>query len=164
MFQVVLRMIFLTQFYNNGLLQCTLWEIHNASQATAEWPPSTLWLWMAQGFAWGSGECSYPILCLRLSNARGLSLTTLHDVFLRFQHEISSTLPMTKTVAIQIAALELCSRIGEPFEDEASCGRAFNEYVSGVLKKGEVDCELKPCPSGHHDKIDQYIQKANIYQ
>ena len=36
MFQVVLRMIFLTQFYSNGLLQRTLREIHNASQATAE--------------------------------------------------------------------------------------------------------------------------------
>jgi len=69
---------------------------------------------------------------------------------------------MTKTVAIQIAALELCSRMGEPFEDEASCGRAFDECVSGVLEKGEADCELKPCPSGHHDKIDQCIQEANI--
>ena len=36
MFQDVPRMIFLTQFYSNGLLQCMLREIHNASQAAAE--------------------------------------------------------------------------------------------------------------------------------
>ena len=36
MFQVVLRMIFLTQFCSNGFLERTLREIHNASQAAAE--------------------------------------------------------------------------------------------------------------------------------
>jgi len=36
MFQVILRMIFLTQFYSNGHFQRTLREIHNASQAAAE--------------------------------------------------------------------------------------------------------------------------------
>ena len=42
MFQVIPRTIFLTQFYSNGHLQCTLREIHNASQAAAERPPSAL--------------------------------------------------------------------------------------------------------------------------
>jgi len=36
MFQVVLRMIFFTQFCSNGFLERTLREIHNASQAAAE--------------------------------------------------------------------------------------------------------------------------------
>ena len=36
MFQVVLRMIFLTQFCSSGFLERTLREIHNASQAAAE--------------------------------------------------------------------------------------------------------------------------------
>ena len=36
MFQVIPRMIFLTQFYSNVLLQCTLQGIHNASQTAAE--------------------------------------------------------------------------------------------------------------------------------
>jgi len=35
-FQVVPRMIFLTQFYRDGFLQHTLREIHNASQAAVE--------------------------------------------------------------------------------------------------------------------------------
>ena len=90
---------------------------------------------------WPEAQEGAPIR-LRPPNARGLPLTTLHDVFLRFQHEISSTLPTTETVAVQIAASELCSRMGEPFEDEASHGRAFDECVSGVLEKGEADCEL----------------------
>ena len=111
---------------------------------------------------WPEAQEGAPILCLRPPNARGLPLTTLHDVFLRFQHEISSTLPTTETVAVQIAASELCSRMGEPFEDEASRGRAFDECVSGVLEKGEADCELKLYPSGHHGKIDRCIREANI--
>ena len=36
MFQVVLRMIFFTQFYRDGPIQRTLREIHNASQAAAK--------------------------------------------------------------------------------------------------------------------------------
>jgi len=111
----------------------------------------------AQHKVWPEAQEGAHILCLRPPNARGLSLTTLHDVFLRFQHEISSTLPTTETVAVQIAASELCSRIGKPFEDEASHGRAFDKCVSGVLEKGEADCELKPYPSSHHGKIDQCI-------
>ena len=110
---------------------------------------------------WPEAQEGAPIR-LRPPNARGLPLTTLHDVFLRFQHEISSTLPTTETVAVQIAASELCSRMGEPFEDEASRGRAFDECVSGVLEKGEADCELKLYPSGHHGKIDRCIREANI--
>ena len=113
MFQVVLRMIFLTQFYSNGLLQRTLREIHNASQATAEWPPSTLWLWTARGLAWGSGGCSYP-----LSSSSQCKRSSIDHIASRFQHEISSTLPTTETVAVQIAASKLCSRMGEPFEDK----------------------------------------------
>ena len=105
---------------------------------------------------------SASILCLHPPNARGLLLITLHNVFLCFQHKISRPLLATETVAVQIAASELCSRIEEPFEDEASRGRAFDECVSGILKKGEVDCKLKPYPSSHYDKIDQCIQEANI--
>ena len=67
---------------------------------------------------WPEAQKDAPILCLRPPNARGLPLTTLHHVFLRFQHETSSTLPTTETVAVQIAASELCSRMGEPFEDK----------------------------------------------
>ena len=111
---------------------------------------------------WPEAQKDAPILCLRPPNARGLPLTTLHHVFLRFQHETSSTLPTTETVAVQIAASELCSRMGEPFEDEASRSKAFDECVSGVLEKGEVGCQLKPYPSGHHGKIDQCIREANI--
>ena len=111
---------------------------------------------------WPEAQKNAPILCLRPPNARGLLLITLHDVFLHFQHEISRPLPATETVAVQIAALELCSRMGEPFEDEASRSKAFDECVSGVLEKGEVGCQLKPYPSGHHGKIDQCIREANI--
>jgi len=52
--------------------------------------------------------------------------------------------------------------MGEVFEDEASRGKAFDECVSGVLEKGETDCELKPYPSGHYGKIDQCIQEDNV--
>jgi len=117
----------------------------------------------AQPSVWPEAQEGAPILCLRPSDARGLPLTTLHHVFRRFQHEVSGPLAMTaETVAVQIAASELCSRMGEPFEDEASRGRAFDECVSGVLEKGEADCELKPYPSGHHGKIDRCIREANI--
>jgi len=106
----------------------------------------------AQHMVWLEVQKDAPILCLRPPNARGLPLITLHDIFLCFQHEISRPLPATEPVAVQIAALELCSRMGE----------AFNECVSGVLKKGEAGCQLKPYPSGHHGKIDQCIREANI--
>ena len=105
---------------------------------------------------WPEAQKGAPILCLRPSDARGLPLTTLHHVFLRFQREISSSLPTTETVAVQIAASELCSRMGEPFEDEASRSKAFDECVSGVLEKGEADCEL------NYGKIDRCIREANI--
>jgi len=101
---------------------------------------------------WPEAQKDAPILCLRPPNARGLPLITLHDVFLRFQHKISRPLPVTETVAVQIAASELCSRMGE----------AFDECVSGVLEKGEAECQLKPYPSGHHGKIDRCIPEANI--
>ena len=111
---------------------------------------------------WPEAQKGAPILCLRPPNARGLPLTTLHHVFLRFQHEISSPLPTTETVAVQIAASELCSRMGEPFEDEASRSKAFDECVSGVLEKGEAEHQLKPTPFGHYGKIDRCIQEADI--
>jgi len=116
----------------------------------------------AQPSVWPKAQKGTPILCLRPPNAIGLPLTTLHDVFLNFQHEISRPLPTTETVAVQIAASVLCSRMGEDFEDETSRGEVFDECVSGVLKKGEVDCELKPYPSGHYGKIDRCIREANI--
>ena len=117
----------------------------------------------AQPSVWPEAQEGAPILCLRPSDARGLPLTTLHHVFRCFQHEMSGPLAMTaETVAVQIAASELCSRMGEPFEDEASRGRAFDECVSGVLEKGEADCELKPYLSGHYGKIDRCIREANI--
>jgi len=106
---------------------------------------------------WPEAQKNAPILCLHPPNARGLLLITLHHVFLHFQHEISSPLPTTETVTVQIAASELCSRMGEPFEDEASRSKAFNECVSGVLKKGEAEHQLKPTPFGHYGKIDRCI-------
>jgi len=122
-------------------------------------PPSDF----AQPSVWPEAQEGAPILCLRPSDARGLPLTTLHHVFRRFQFEISRSLAMmTETVAVQIAASVLCSRMGEAFEDERSRGKAFDECVSGVLEKGEADCELKPYPSGHYGKIDRCIQEANI--
>ena len=61
MFQVVPRMIFLTQFYSNDSLERTLRAIHKGSQAAAEWPPCTLWLCTALGLARGSKGCSHPL-------------------------------------------------------------------------------------------------------
>ena len=110
---------------------------------------------------WPEAQEGAPIR-LRPPNARGLPLTTLHDVFLRLQREISSPLPTTETVAVQIAVSELCSRMGEPFEDEASRSKAFDECVSGALEKGEVERQLKPTPFGHYGKIDQCIQEVDI--
>jgi len=89
-------------------------------------------------------------------------LTILHDVFLHFQHEISRSLPTTETVAVQIAASELFSRMGGAFEDKTSCGKVFDECVSGILEKGETDCELKPHPLSHYSKIDWCIQEADV--
>ena len=103
-----------------------------------------------------------PILCLRLPNARGLPLTTLHHVFLHFQHEISRPLPTSETMAVQIAASELCSRMGEAFEDERTRSKAFDECVSGVLEKGVVECYLKPTLLGRCGKVDRCIEETNI--
>ena len=61
MFQVVLRIIFFTQFYSNDSLKWTLRAIHKASQAAAEWPPSALWLCTALGLAWDSEGYSHPL-------------------------------------------------------------------------------------------------------
>ena len=122
-------------------------------------PPSDF----AQPSVWPEAQEGAPILCLRPSDARGLPLTTLHHVFRRFQYEISRPLAMTtETVAVQIAASVLCSRMGEAFDDERSRGKAFDECVSGVLEKGEADWELKPYPSGHYGKIDRCIREANV--
>jgi len=90
----------------------------------------------ARHLVWPETQKDTPILCLRPSNARGLPLTTLHDIFLCFQHKISRPLPTTETVAVQIAAWELCSRMGGAFENEGSHGKAFDECVSGILEKG----------------------------
>ena len=108
----------------------------------------------ARHTVWPEAQKDTPILCLRPPNARGLPLTTLHDVFLRFQHEISRPLPMTETVAVQTAASELCSRMEGAFEDGTSRGKVFNECISGVLEKRETDCELKPHPLSRYGKID----------
>jgi len=122
-------------------------------------PPSDF----AQPSVWPEAQEGAPILCLRPSDARGLPLTTLHHVFRRFQYEISRPLAVTtETVAVQIAASVLCSRMGEAFDDERSRGKAFDECVSGVLEKGEADWELKPYPSGHYGKIDRCIREANV--
>jgi len=52
--------------------------------------------------------------------------------------------------------------MGEPFEDEASRSKAFDECVSGVLEKGKVERQLKPTPFGHYGKIDRCIQEVDI--
>ena len=116
----------------------------------------------ARHSVWPEAQKDAPILCLRPLNARGLPLTTLHDVFLCFQYETSRPLPTTETVAVQIAASELCSRMGEAFEDEASRGEAFDECVSDVLEKGEAERQLKPTPFSHYGKIDRCIQEADV--
>jgi len=104
---------------------------------------------------WPEAQKNTPILCLNPPNARGLPLTILHDVFLCFQYEISRPLPTTKTVAVQTAAWKLCSRMEGAFKDGTSRGKVFNEYISGVLEKGETDCKLKPHLLSHYGKIDQ---------
>ena len=116
----------------------------------------------ARRSVWPDAQKDTPILCLRPPSARGLPLATMHDVFLCFQHEISRSLPTTETVAVQIAAWELCSRMGGAFEDETSRGEVFDECVSGVLEKGETDCELKPHPLSRYGKIDRCIQEADV--
>ena len=116
----------------------------------------------ARHSVWPEAQKDTPILCLRPPNARGLPLATMHDVFLCFQHEISRSLPTTETVAVQIAAWELCSRMGEAFEDEGSRSKAFDECVSGVLEKGEAERQLKPTPFSHYGKIDRCIQEAHV--
>jgi len=119
---------------------------------------------VSSDFAWHSvwpeAQKDTPILYLCPPNARGFPLTTLYDVFLCFQHEIS--LPTTETVAVQIAAWELCSRMGGAFENGTSCSKVFNECVSGVLEKGETDCELKSHLLSHYGKIDWCIQEAHV--
>ena len=111
MFQVVLRMIFLTQstaidplnelFDNFSMLTR---QLLNDLPAPSEF---------AQPLVWPKVQETTPILCLRPPNARGRPLTTLHHVFRRFQYELSRPLPMTtKTVAVQIAASKLCFRMG----------------------------------------------------
>ena len=116
----------------------------------------------ARHTVWPEAQKDTPILCLRPPNARGLPLTTLHDIFLCFQHEISRPLPTTETVAVQIADWELCSRMGGAFEDETSRGEVFDECVSGVLKKGVVERYLRPTPFGRYGKVDRCIEEANI--
>ena len=116
----------------------------------------------AQHMVWPEAQKDTPILCLCPPNARGLPLTTLHDIFLRFQHEIPRPLSTTATVAVEIAAWNLCSRMGGAFEDEGSRGKAFDECVSGVLEKGETDCELKAHLLNHYGKIDRCIQEADV--
>jgi len=116
----------------------------------------------ARHTVWPEAQKDTLILCLRPPNARGLPLTTLHDIFLCFQHEISRPLPTTETMAVQIVTWELCSRMGGAFEDEISCGKVFDECVSGILEKGETDCELKPHLLSRYDKIDRCIQEADV--
>ena len=116
----------------------------------------------ARHTVWPEAQKDTPILCLRPPNARGLPLTTLHDIFLCFQHEISRPLPTTETVAVQIADWELCSRMGGAFEDETSRGEVFDECVSSILEKGETDCKLKPHLLSRYGKIDRCIQEADV--
>ena len=112
---------------------------------------------------WPEAQEATPILCLRPPNARGLPLTTLHDVFRCFQHETSRPVPTTdETVAVQIAAWNLCSKMGEAFEDEAERGEAFDVCVNGVLEKGKVEHKLQPHPASHWGTIDRCILEANI--
>ena len=112
---------------------------------------------------WPEVQERAPILCLRPPDARGLPLTTLHDVFCRFQLETSTPLPTTaETVAVQIAASELCARMGEAFGNESSRGKTFDECVNGVLGSGEADFNLQPDPVGCYGIIDQCIREANI--
>jgi len=52
--------------------------------------------------------------------------------------------------------------MGGAFENETSCGEVFDECVSGVLEKGETNCELKPYLLSHYGKIDWCIQEADV--
>jgi len=116
-----------------------------------------------QSSVWYKFQEATPILCLHPPNARGLPLITLHDVFRCFQHKMSRSVPMmTKTVAVQIAASKLCSKMGEAFKNEAECGGAFDECVNGVLEKGVVEHKLQPHPASHWGTVDWCILEANI--
>jgi len=112
---------------------------------------------------WRKAQEATPILCLRPPNARGLPLTTLHHAFRQFHYESSSPLPTTtETVAVQIAASQLCLRMGEAFNNEAERGEVFDECVDGILEKGEAECRFQPYPTSHYGKIDRCIREANI--
>ena len=107
---------------------------------------------------WRKAQEATPILCLRPPNARGLPLTTLHHAFRQFHYESSSPLPTTtETVAVQIAASQLCLRMGEAFNNEAERGEVFDECVDGILEKGEAECRFQPYPTSHYGKIDRCI-------
>jgi len=109
----------------------------------------------AQPSVWPEAQEGALILCLRPSDARGFPLATLHHVFRCFQYEMSRPLVMTaETVVVQIAAWDLCSRMGEAFDDERSRGKAF---VDAILEKEKADCELKPYLSGHYGKIEANV-------
>jgi len=112
---------------------------------------------------WPGVQKDAPILCLRPPDARGLPLTTLHDVFRRFQLEASGSFgTTTETVAVQIAASELCARMGEAFEDEKTRGLVFDECVNGVLESGKAEFKLRRDPVSHYGVIDRCIREANI--
>ena len=116
-----------------------------------------------QSSFWCKFQEATPILCLRPPNARGLPLITLHDVFRSFQLEMSRPVPMTtETVAIQIAASKLCSKMGEAFENEAERGEAFDECVNGLLEKGVAEHKLQPHPASHWGTVDRCILEASI--
>ena len=109
---------------------------------------------------WREIQKDAPILCLRPPDARGLPLTTLHDVFRCFQLEASRSFPTTtESVAVQIAASELCVRMGEAFKDKKKRGLAFDECVNGVLESEVAEFKLQPDPISH---IDRCIQEANV--
>jgi len=114
----------------------------------------------AKPSVWREIQKDAPILCLRPPDARGLPLTTLHDVFCCFQLEASRSFPTTtESVAVQIAASELCVRMGEAFEDEKKRSLAFDECVNGVLESEVAEFKLQPDPISH---IDWCIQEANV--
>ena len=111
----------------------------------------------AKPSVWPKAQEATPILCLRPPDARGLPLTTLHHVFRQFHYESSRPLPTTtETVAVQIAASNLCLRMGEAFKNEAERGEVFDACVDGILEKGEAECKFQPYPTSHCGKIDRY--------
>ena len=115
---------------------------------------------------WPAAQKGHPILCLRPSEAKGLPLSTLHNVFRQFlcdtSHRLAESMTTDEAVAARVAAAKLRYLMGDSFENKNERSKALGYCVSGIFPTSTVETQYILTKDSNYNQVDRAILEGGI--